>query len=166
MKRYKQILIGVSFLLAIALFIWGYNFLKGKDIFNKQTVYIAKYHQVSGLEVSNPVLINGVRVGQVSKIYFAPDMSGDVIVEIMTHNKFPVPDNSVAKITSADLMGSKIIDLRLGDSPDIAQDGDTLASLAGQMKNGGNTLKMLRILNGLGPGEIPEVGYKLKIVTD
>ncbi|RLD69179.1 MAG: MCE family protein, partial [Bacteroidetes bacterium] len=128
MKRYKQILIGVSFLLAIALFIWGYNFLKGKDIFNKQTVYIAKYHQVSGLEVSNPVLINGVRVGQVSKIYFAPDMSGDVIVEIMTHNKFPVPDNSVAKITSADLMGSKIIDLRLGDSPDIAQDGDTLAS--------------------------------------
>ena len=128
MKRYKQILIGISFIIAIVIFIWGYNFLKGKDIFNKQTVYYAKYHKVSGLEVSNPVLINGVRVGQVNKIYFAPDMSGDVIVEIMTHNSFPIPDNTIAKIASADLMGSKEIELKLGNSKTLARDGDTLAS--------------------------------------
>ncbi|MCF6320893.1 MAG: M48 family metalloprotease [Rhizobiaceae bacterium] len=46
------------------------------------------------------------------------------------------------------------------------KDGDSLASLANQMKSGGNTLKLFRILNGLGPGEMPKAGYKLKIVSD
>jgi len=113
-SRYKQILIGVSFILAIALFIWGYNFLKGKDIFNKQTIYYAKYHEVSGLEISNPVSINGVRIGQVSRMYFAPDMSGDVIVELTINTDFPIPDNTIARIFSSDLMGSKSVDFKLG----------------------------------------------------
>ena len=128
MNPYKQILIGVSFILAIALFIWGYNFLKGKDIFNKQTIYYAKYHEVSGLEISNPVSINGVRIGQVSKMYFAPDMSGDVIIELMIHTNFPIPNNTIARIYSADLMGSKSVDLKLGNSVNQAKDGDTLAT--------------------------------------
>ncbi len=128
MNLYKQILIGVSFILAIALFIWGYNFLKGKDIFNKQTIFYAKYHEVSGLEISNPVSINGVRIGQVSKMYFAPDMSGDVIIELMIVTDFPIPDNTIARIFSADLMGSKSVDLKLGNSANRAKDGDTLAT--------------------------------------
>jgi len=127
-NRYKQILIGVSFILAIALFIWGYNFLKGKDIFNKQTIYYAKYHEVSGLEISNPVSINGVRIGQVSRMYFAPDMSGDVIVELTINTDFPIPDNTIARIFSSDLMGSKSVDFKLGNSADQAKDGDTLAT--------------------------------------
>ena len=128
MNRYKQILIGASFILAIALFIWGYNFLKGKDIFNKQTIYYAKYHEVSGLEISNPVSINGVRIGQVSRMYFAPDMSGDVIVELTINTDFPIPDNTIARIFSSDLMGSKSVDFKLGNSADQAKDGDTLAT--------------------------------------
>ena len=126
MNLYKQILIGVSFILAIALFIWGYNFLK--DIFNKQTIFYAKYHEVSGLEISNPVSINGVRIGQVSKMYFAPDMSGDVIIELMIVTDFPIPDNTIARIFSADLMGSKSVDLKLGNSAERAKDGDTLTT--------------------------------------
>ena len=46
------------------------------------------------------------------------------------------------------------------------QAGDQLATLAQKMKTGGNTLKLLRVLNGLAPGEIPPPGHKLKIVTD
>lgn len=126
MNRYKQIVIGASFILAIALFIWGYNFLKGNDIFNKQTIYYAKYHEVSGLEVSNPVVINGMRIGQVSNMRFDPNMSGDIIVELWINNNFPIPDNSIARIFSSDLMGSKAVDIKLGNSPNLAMDSDTL----------------------------------------
>ena len=128
MKRQKQILIGISFIVAIALFIWGYNFLKGNDIFNKQTVYYAKYHEVNGLEVSNPVVINGMRIGQVASMKFDPDLSGDIIVEFWITNKFPIPENSIARIFSSDLMGSKAVDIKLGNSPDLAKDYDTLAT--------------------------------------
>ncbi|MCB2208312.1 MAG: MCE family protein [Bacteroidetes bacterium] len=128
MNRYKQIVIGASFILAIALFIWGYNFLKGNDIFNNQTIYYAKYHEVSGLEVSNPVVINGMRIGQVSAMKFDPSMSGDIIVELWIYDNFPIPENSIARIFSSDLMGSKAVDIKLGNSPDLAMDSDTLAT--------------------------------------
>ncbi len=126
MKQKQVVYIGVSFILAVVLFFWGYNFLKGKDIFNKHTTLYAKYHNISGLTRANPVLINGLRVGQVQKVYFDPNMSGDIIAVIMLSTKFPVPKNSVAVIYSADLMGSKAINLQLGDAMELLQEGDTL----------------------------------------
>ena len=136
MKRYRNILIGLTFVLALALVIWGFNFLKGKNIFVNQTFFYAKYEEVSGLEVANPVLINGYRVGQVNKLYFDPNMSGDIIVVIMIEKPFPVPKDSYARIISADIMGSKAVDLDLGKSIDLASSGDTLGtSLEASLKD-------------------------------
>lgn len=135
-KRYKPILIGFTFILALALSIWGYNFLKGKDIFNKQTIFVAKYKNISGLEVANPVLINGYRVGQVNELYFAPDMSGDIIVLLMMDKKFPVPKDTYARIISADIMGSKAVQLDLGKDLELAKNGDSLrTSLEASLKD-------------------------------
>jgi phospholipid/cholesterol/gamma-HCH transport system substrate-binding protein len=125
-KSSKPFIIGVTFILAIIIFIWGFNYLKGRDLFKKQKFLYARYHTVNGLVTAKPVYINGLRVGQVNKLYFAPDMSGDVIVELLIQTKFPIPKNTVAHIFSADLMGSKSVTLKLGDSPEIAQNGDTL----------------------------------------
>ncbi len=126
MKRSKPYLIGFTFILAIVIFVWGFNFLKGRDLFKKQEFLFARYKMVNGLVAAKPVYINGLQVGQVSRLYFAPDMSGDIIVEMVIQSKFPIPKNSVAHIFSADLMGSKSIELHLGDSKEIAQSGDTL----------------------------------------
>ncbi len=128
MKRYKPVFIGITFILAIFLFVWGYNFLKGKNIFKEQVKYYAKYGDVSGLTVANAVMINGLRIGQVSSIIFDQDMSGNIVVELVLHKDFPIPANTIARIFSADLMGSKMIDLKLGDAIDLAKSGDTLAS--------------------------------------
>ncbi|HEY9113205.1 MAG TPA: MlaD family protein [Bacteroidales bacterium] len=126
MKKYKAITIGITFVLAIAFFVWGYNFLKGKNIFGKQTYYYAVYHDVSGLTTANPVLVNGLKTGLVNDVYFNPDMSGDIIVEFLIHNNFPIPKNTVARIFSSDLMGSKAVEFVLGNSPELAKSGDTL----------------------------------------
>lgn len=128
MKNYKAILIGITFIIAIVLFIWGYNFLKGINVFSKEIKYYAKYDDVSGLTVANPIMINGLRIGQVSRITFDPDMKGDIVVEMLLKKDFPLPTNTVARIFSADLMGSKVIDLQLGDAKEYAHHGDTLAS--------------------------------------
>jgi len=73
-------------------------------------------------------MVNGFKVGLVSKMYFNPDMSGNIIVELTLKNKLPIPKNTIAKIYSADLMGSKAINLKLGDSEEIIETGDTLAT--------------------------------------
>jgi phospholipid/cholesterol/gamma-HCH transport system substrate-binding protein len=128
MSVYKKLFIGFTFLVAIFLFVWGYNFLKGKDIFNQQTVVVTEYQRVSGLEVANPVMVNGFKVGQVSNMYFNPNLSGNIIVELTLQNKFPIPKNTLARIYSADLMGSKAIDLKLGNSSVALENGDTLST--------------------------------------
>ena len=126
MRRSKPFIIGFTFILAIVIFVWGFNYLKGRDLFKKQEFLYARYHTVNGLVAAKPIYVNGLQVGQVSRLYFAPDMSGDVIVELVIQSKFPIPKNSTAHIFSADLMGSKSITLILGDSKEIVTSGDTL----------------------------------------
>lgn len=126
MKISRELKVGFIFVVAIAGLIWGFNFLKGKNVFKQSTVYYAVYDDINGLARSNPVLIHGLKVGQVSDIYFKPDMSGKVIVEMNLSKEFPIPSNSVARIFSADLMGSRAVNLIIGDSDEIAVSGDTL----------------------------------------
>lgn len=128
MRIRRELKVGFFFLVAIAGFIWGLNFLKGKNIFSKERYFYAVYDDVNGLEKSNPVLINGMRVGQVSDMYFDPSMTGDVIVVLAVRNEFPIPENSVSRIFSSDLMGSRAVTIIIGDSKEPAMSGDTLVS--------------------------------------
>jgi len=128
LKYKKEISIGLIFIAALALFIWGFNYLKGFNLFKEQRVLYAVYEQVSGLQKANPVSINGLKVGQVSDIYFNPDFSGEIIVEITVESQIPIPRNSIALIYSSDLMGSKAIDLKLGIDSLYAVNGDTLST--------------------------------------
>jgi phospholipid/cholesterol/gamma-HCH transport system substrate-binding protein len=128
LKYKREIGIGLIFIVALALFIWGFSFLKGFNLFKEQRVVYAVYEQVSGLDRANPVSINGLKVGQVSDIYFEPGFSGNIIVEITVETQIPIPRNSVALIYSSDLMGSKAIDLKLGDDSLFINNGDTLST--------------------------------------
>lgn len=111
----------------MALLYWGINFLKGRDIFNKERVFYAVYPQINGLVKANPVLLNGFRIGQVKDIYVHPDNSGKIIVEFsVTNNDVQVPINSVAKLYSSGLLSSMAIELKMGNSTIMAEDGDTL----------------------------------------
>ena len=126
LKFSKEFKIGFLFILAIAVLVWGFSFLKNKNILYKERVLMAVYQHVNGLNPSNPIYINGVKVGQVGKVFFDPSMNGDIIVQLVFTDKFPIPANSTARIFSEDLMGSKAVEILLGTGPDLAQYGDTL----------------------------------------
>ena len=127
MKKSSLIYIGVTFIAAIVIFIWGYNFLKGKDLFKKQMVLHVRYHNVSGLVVGNPITLNGLQIGQVSGVTFAPDNSGDIMVSLLISKPFPIPVDSRAKIINATLLGDKSVELVLGKSKQLVKDNDTLS---------------------------------------
>ena len=127
-NKRKLWIVGLSFIAALFLFVWGFNFLKGKDLFNLEHIYYAEYESVNGLIQSNPVVINGFRVGQVKRIYFHPSLNGKLVTMISLSTNFPLPENTVARIISSDLMGSKAIELIVGDSPIFLKEKDTLLS--------------------------------------
>lgn len=122
--------------MGLALLIWGYSFLKGKDIFSKERVFFAVYNEIDGLTKANAISIHGFNVGQVKDVYFDQSLNGQIIVELAISSDFPIPRNSTALIFSSGLMGSKEISIKLGNSTELAQSGDTLlSSIEGSLKD-------------------------------
>ncbi len=125
----KEVKIGIVVVAALAMLIFGLNFLKGVNLFNHNKKVYAVYMDVQGVVPSNPVVVNGFHVGHIKTIAIEPNTSGKIVVTmIITNTDVKIPKNSVAKIFSQDFLGSKAIQLDLGNGTDLIQDGDTLQS--------------------------------------
>ena len=126
MKIKKEIKLGILFITALLLIIWGINYLKGKDIFTRQIAFYAVYDEVSGLLASNPVTVSGVKIGQVDRIRFMADGSGRVLIRAVVDRQIKIPVNSTAYITASDIFGYKELQIALGDNDNHIISGDTL----------------------------------------
>ncbi|HAZ02529.1 MAG TPA: MCE family protein [Marinilabiliales bacterium] len=126
MKNSTYIKIGLVATFSIVALIWGVNFLKGKGTFDTDDLYYVVYNRIDGLAVNNPVLINGFKVGQVRNIHFSSNKRGHLVVEIAVKKEYRFNKNAVARIFSSDLMGTKAIDLQMGNDTALHLPGDTL----------------------------------------
>lgn len=127
-KLSREVKVGIYGISMIVLLYLGINFIKSRDIFSRDNTYYAVYESSDGIEASSPVTIKGFRVGTVEKVWYDVP-TGKVIAEFSVGSGYPVPVNSEAKITSASLMGAKVIDLKLGDALKHLESGDTIRSL-------------------------------------
>ncbi len=105
----NEVKIGILTVVAIGLTVWGFNFIKGKNLFSSSTIYKVKYSDVSGLSNSAPVLINGLKVGIVSDMYPDADDAKKIIVELDVQNEFDIPKTTTAAITSGGLMSGNVV---------------------------------------------------------
>jgi phospholipid/cholesterol/gamma-HCH transport system substrate-binding protein len=127
MKINNETKVGLLSILALALLLLGFNFLKGKDIFNSSTKIHAVFDKLGPLEKSNLVKINGVSVGTVYDIEPTDKDISRVDVTISLSRNINIPDNSVAYI-SPGLVGSSTIVIEKGNSTKYLDNGDTLST--------------------------------------
>lgn len=120
--------IGIVAVVTLAVTLWGFNFLKGRNVFNAQKKYIVLYQKVDGLNVSNAVTMRGLKVGKVEEIRFTDAQFSSLTVVISVDNSISLPRGTIARIFSSDLMGTKSIDLTPAESSRLLDDGDTLNS--------------------------------------
>lgn len=125
--------IGITVLIAIVLLVWGINFLRGNNLFSNADHYVSVYSNIDGMEVSSPVRLNGLSVGTVTDIYFHPQNMNKIIVKFTISDGLRIPNNTIAQIYNADIMGTKALQLVLGDNNIICLPGDTLLS---EIENG------------------------------
>lgn len=128
MKISREFKVGLIAIVSMVLLYWGFNFLKGEDVFENKKIFYAVYDKVEGLTPAKPVLINGYKVGIVDQVYFHPDGSGRLMVAMNITSDFKISKNTTASIESTDLLGEKAINLVLGTSNMPAETGDTLSS--------------------------------------
>ena len=118
--------IGITVLLAIIVFIWLFNFLKGKNLFSSTSHYYAVYDKVGGLAESSPVEVNGYKVGVVQSVRFLDPESGRLLVTLTVDKGFKLPRNTIAEITSASLIAGMKIQFVYGEGPGTYSNGDTI----------------------------------------
>jgi phospholipid/cholesterol/gamma-HCH transport system substrate-binding protein len=116
--------VGAIAVVAVALLILGFNFLKGKKLFTKSTILYANYGNIQGLQKSNPVFINGLQVGSVYDIRTDKNMN-NILVEITITKDVYIPLNSVAIIKKIPLETTSL-DIKLGDATVHLQNKDTI----------------------------------------
>ncbi len=129
MKISRELKTGIVAVIAISLFVWGFNFLKGMNIFAKTSrSFRTEYANVQGLNTASVVTINGVVVGKVLNITFSKEVTkkGSLEVEFSIDNDFQFSRKSIAKIYSASLMGGKSLAVVPSYDGEIAVSGDVL----------------------------------------
>ena len=126
MKYSKELKIGIFVIAILVISFFVINYLRGKDIFNREVEYISMYDDLEGLFVSAPVYVKGKKAGKVSDISYDRDKdSFEVTCSIS--KEFRIPSDSRMTIYSVDIMGGKGIRIDLGTSGELAGDGDFLA---------------------------------------
>ena len=129
-KLTKEFRVGIIFVIATAILIWGLMYLKGMDLFKHKMLIYAVYDRVNGLVPANNVAISGMKVGQVKELYFSNKQRGKIIAVLYISENYPIPVNSVARINNSDnLIGGKYVEIVLGDSKQILKYNDTLKSI-------------------------------------
>jgi phospholipid/cholesterol/gamma-HCH transport system substrate-binding protein len=121
----KEVKIGI-YAVVILLAAWaGIRFLSGLDVFGRTRNYIAHYEQINGLQDAAAVVINGVKVGQVTGVKLDLEQGG-VDVTMSISKNFNIPTDSKAMLFSAGLMGGKSIEIKLGEAKEYLKSGDNI----------------------------------------
>lgn len=133
MKITREIKTAVLVIASILLFIWGYSFLKGRDLFtNYKTLYV-EYKNVEGLATSSPVTLNGLVIGKVNSIALNQE-NGNLLVELQLKTDFPISKSSIATIYEPGFIGGKQIAIYPNfNDKTLAEDGQ---KLRGEVKLG------------------------------
>ena len=128
MRLSKEIKAAFFVLSTILLFIFGFNYLKGSSILDKQKTIYAVYDEVDGLLVGANVMINGLSIGNVTELDFLPN-STKILVTLKVKDKLNFSSKSIASIYETGVLGGLAISIEpVFERESIVKTGDTLMS--------------------------------------
>ena len=128
MRLSKEIKAAFFVLSTILLFIFGFNFLKGSSLLDKQKTIYAVYDEVDGLLVGANVMINGLSIGNVTELDFLPN-STKILVTLKVKDKLNFSSKSTASIYETGVLGGLAISIEpIFERESIVKTGDTLNS--------------------------------------
>ncbi|GAB3266347.1 MlaD family protein [Larkinella harenae] len=128
MKLSNEAKVGILAVVTLVMLYFGFNFLKGSDIFSRTSKYVVVYDNVDGLTVSNPVQLNGLSIGRVDRIDIMPQRNNHLLVTLDIDKNIKVGQGSRAVLADAGVLGGKVVILQINPSAQTLNNGDTLIS--------------------------------------
>ncbi len=103
----REVKLGLLTIVSLFLAIWGYKFIKGQNLFLSTSTYYTTFSDVTGLDVSADVLVNGYKVGSVTEIRLNPKNVKAMDVYFRIEGKIGVPQSTVVLMKNDGIMGGK-----------------------------------------------------------
>jgi phospholipid/cholesterol/gamma-HCH transport system substrate-binding protein len=113
MRHRREILVGLSIVIAVLIFIFGVRFFQDLPILGGSYTLHTSFATAQGLVSGSPVQIRGVSVGTVRGIQINPE-ARRVDVEFQVHHGVEVPEGSSTSVTGLAMLGNVILDIELG----------------------------------------------------
>jgi phospholipid/cholesterol/gamma-HCH transport system substrate-binding protein len=127
MKISNETKVGILTIVALTLLIVGFNFLKGKNVFNNEKHLYAVFSDLGSLRKSNEVKMKGLPVGAVYDYTELDKNLSGIIVTITLKRDVNIPKDSKASIES-EFLEPTFLKIAQGQSTDYLKDGDTLVT--------------------------------------
>ena len=128
MKYAREIKVGLLATTCLFLLFFGFNFLKGVNIFSPTNSYHGVYYNLHGLEEQAAVSIRGHKVGQVDAIRYDFTKDSAFTVDISIHTDIDLPQGTRMALVADGLLGGMAIELILPESDENAvQPSDFIA---------------------------------------
>ena len=148
MKINNETKVGILTIIALALLILGFNYLKGKDLFNTTNKIYAVFPKLGSLTISNEVKINGLTIGTVYDLEETDKNVSGIKVTISLTRNVNIPVNSLAYINASFVgLGSANITIDKGDATTYLKNGDMLNTRIDEGLFGGLTSEVAPTLS-------------------
>ena len=103
----KEVKIGITAILALAVIYTGFIFLKGINLFNDTYTYYVKINNINGLTPQSDVLVSGMKIGSVKSINYNPE-DRNILIAIEVNKEFTIIKGSTACLTKEMLASTKL----------------------------------------------------------
>ena len=113
LKYAREIKVGILAVVCIFLLFFGFNYLKGVNIFSSIHSFHGVYTNIHGLELQAPVYIRGYKVGQVDNIDYDFTRDSPFTVDISIKRNINLPEGTRMALVSDGIMGGMAIELLL-----------------------------------------------------
>jgi len=172
----QEVRLGLFAAVTIGLLVYGFNFLKGENVFNSNLTYYVRYPNALNLQSSSPVLFRGVKVGSVREVIL---QSEGVLIEFYAREDIRIPVGSEARVISTDLFNTRAIEILFSNSEERAVSYDTLVGtvetallekIADQVTPMRNRIDSLlqttqRLLGSINPDELNRTVGNVELAT-
>lgn len=126
MKIPRELRVGLLAAIALAAFLFGMSYLRGRSVTASTHVYKARFENVDNLAEGSQVKYRGAKVGLVRSVAYDPDQD-NLLVEFDVDKNVPIPIDSEVKVHSGLVsLNSPDLLIQPGKSKQMAQSGTTL----------------------------------------
>lgn len=126
-KYAREIKVGILATVCLFLLFFGFNFLKGVNIFSPTNGYHGTFSHLHGLEEQAAVYIRGHKVGQVDRLHYDFTRDSAFIVDISIRKDIALPQGTKMALIADGMLGGMAIELQFPDSP-ITNDQSPIAN--------------------------------------